>query len=155
MVGMVGRGHRAGPWAQQGRTDGQSISTPRRKSSRAAGVGPGSFVEGVFQQDFCSVTRMTATEACQGSTPTLLHEAPKDSMRWVLVLIPPSLQMRQPPQVTQGVSVRGERGQASAGQAAGAEERARMGSRGAEQEGGPSGGARQGGVENHCRDATT
>ena len=61
-----------------------------------------------------------ATEACQGSTQTLLREAPKDSVRWVLMLIPPSLQMRQPPQVTQGVSVRGERRQASAGEAAGA-----------------------------------
>lgn len=77
--GWWGEGHRAGPWAQQGGTDGQSISAPRRKSSRAAGVGPGSFVEGVFQQDFCSVTGTTATEPCQGSMQTLLREAPKDS----------------------------------------------------------------------------
>lgn len=77
--GWWGEGHRAGPWAQQGGTDGQSISTPRRKSSRAAGVGPGSFVEGVFQQDFCSVTRTTATEPCQGFMQTLLREAPKNS----------------------------------------------------------------------------
>ena len=53
--------------------------------------------------------------------------------------------MRQPPQITQAVSVRRDRGQASAGEAAGAEERTGMGSRGAGQEVGGSGAARQGG----------
>ena len=86
-VGTVGEGRRDGACAQQGRTDGESISAPRRKSSEGCEVAPGSLVERGSQQDFHSITQTTATEPCQSATQTLLRDAPKDSVRWVLMLI--------------------------------------------------------------------
>lgn len=87
--GRWGEGRRDGACAQQGRTDGESISTPRRKSSQGCEGAPGSLVEGGSQQDFHSITQMTATEPCQSATQTLPRGAPKDSVGWVLVLITP------------------------------------------------------------------